>query len=122
MARVVRDVGKWSVALLVVLAGAGCLVTNTVTEPDRDCSQQCAVEPTELIGSRQPGERCTYAQECVPVCCDCGGSKGETVLLASCRLGLCMARKDICGLKNVGTLCSTRDKQTGCNQPLSGLP
>lgn len=103
--RVWMRVGIW---LLGAAAWAGCLVTNTQLEPDRDCTGQCAVRPMELQGAKQPGERCTYAQECLPVCCACGTDTQDTVLLASCRLGVCMAREDVCSLNTVGTLCGRR--------------
>ena len=100
--------------VLVAGAGAGCLVTNTVLEVDRDCTGQCTVRPVDLKGARQPGERCTFAQECLPVCCACGGDSQDTVLLASCRLGSCMKRDDICGLDNVGALCGQKREGLIC--------
>jgi hypothetical protein len=100
---------------------AGCVVTSVVYEDDPGCTRQCAVKPTDLVGSRQAGEACTYAQECLPVCCSCGSSTGDTVLLAGCRLGKCLKPQEVCLPSTMGTLCAQRDKANACNTP-SGTP
>ena len=93
---------------------SGCAVTGVVHEPDAPCTRQCPARPVELAGTRQPGERCTYAQECLPACCACGADSTETVLVSACRLGFCMKQEDACAPATLGTACADRDRESAC--------
>lgn len=89
---------RYGLAALAVGALAslgGCGSSPPALTAAEQFAGMCPTKSSDLNGKKQPGDKCSSAEECAPFCCTCPtGTK--TFLAASCMNGVCDTMANAC--------------------------